>query len=166
MLVCPHYFYQCPCNSFHKITVVFLSGIAKLAFNKNYENAGYNSDFFKIIHQTGWSQWKIEPDISTVVGPSSTMVIELSNICVVFVFECGRPSLQISTLPLSVRPSSGGRPWVELSKSINLFLWNQFSTEYAKQNANQLLSKSAKLTFTGAIEKAEWRDWKNCINYK
>ena len=54
------------------------------------------------------------------------------------VFECGRQGLQSSTLSLSVRHSPGGRPWIELSKSINLFLWDPFSTEYAKQNANQL----------------------------
>ena len=67
------------------------------------------------------------------------MMIELSNICFVFalVFECGRPGLQTSTLPLSVHPSRGGRPLIELSKTINLFLWDPFSTEHAKQNANQ-----------------------------
>ena len=66
------------------------------------------------------------------------MVIELSNICVVFVFECDQPGLQSSTLPLSVCPGHGGRPWIELSKLINLFLFDPFSTEYAKQNANEL----------------------------
>ena len=72
----------------------------------------------------------------STLGPSSTMVIELSNI--VFVFECGRPGLQSSTLPLSVRPSRDWRPWIELSKSMNLLLPDPFSTEYVKQNANQL----------------------------
>ena len=50
------------------------------------------------------------PEIESTLGPSSTMVIELSNICVVFVFECGRPGLQSITLPLSVRPRRGERP--------------------------------------------------------
>ena len=56
----------------------------------------------------------------------------------VFAFERGRPGLQSSTLPLSVCPRRGGRPWIELSKSINLFLSDSFSTEYANQNTNQL----------------------------
>ena len=77
-------------------------------------------------------------DPASTIGPSSKMAIELSNICVVSVFECGRPGLQSSTLPLSVRPCHGGRPWIELSKSINLFLSDPFSTEYAKQDAYQL----------------------------
>ena len=81
---------------------------------------------------------EISVDPASTLGPSSTMVIELSNMFVVFLFECGWPGLQSSTLPLSVRPSRGGRPWTELSKSINLFLWGPFSNEYAKQNANQL----------------------------
>ena len=101
---------------------------------------------------------EISVDPASTLGPSSTMVIELSNICVVFVFEGGRPGLQSSTLPLSVRPSRGGRPWIELSKSINLFLWTRLQLNM--QNKMQIsylrsLSKSAKLTFTGAIEKAE-----------
>ena len=83
------------------------------------------------------------------------MMIELSYICVVFLFKCGRPGLQSSTLPLSVHPSRGGRPWIELSKSINLYLWDPLKIEYAKQNANQLTGKSARLAFTGAIEKTE-----------
>ena len=58
-------------------------------------------------------------------------------------------------LDLSVHPRRVGRPWIELSKSINLFLWDPFSTEYAKQNANQIFGKWAGLAFTGAIEKAE-----------
>ena len=73
-------------------------------------------------------------------------------------FECSLPGLPSSTLPLSVRPSRGGRPWIQLSKSINLFLWDRFSTEYAKQKANQLseiIEQVGWLAFTGAIEKAE-----------
>ena len=79
------------------------------------------------------------------------MMIELSNICVVF--EFGWPESQSSTLLLSVHPSPGGRPWIKPSKSINLFLWDPFSTKYAKQNANQLSGKTARLAFTGEIEK-------------
>ena len=37
--------------------------------------------------------------------------------------------------------SRGGPPWIELSKSINLFLWDPLSTEYAKQNENLMLSE-------------------------
>ena len=59
----------------------------------------------------------------------------------VFVLECGRPGLQSNTLPPSVHPRRGGRPWIELLKTINLFPWDPFSTEYAKQNANQQLSE-------------------------
>ena len=81
------------------------------------------------------------------------MMIELSDICIMF--ECGLPGLQNSTLPLSIYPSSGGRPWIELSELIDLFLLDPFSTKYAKQNANQLSGKLAGLVFTGAIEKAE-----------
>ena len=66
-------------------------------------------------------------------------------------FEFGWPGLQSSTLPLSVHPCRGGRPWIELSKSINLFLWDSFLSEYAKQNANQLSGKLAMLAFTGAM---------------
>ena len=36
-----------------------------------------------------------------------------------FASECGRPGLQRSTLPLSVHPGRSGRPWIELSKTIN-----------------------------------------------
>ena len=66
------------------------------------------------------------------------------------VFERGRPGLQSSTLPLSVHPSRGGRPWTLLSKWINqsvplTFLWDPLKIEYAKQNANQLSGKSAGL---------------------
>ena len=66
-------------------------------------------------------------------------------------FECGWSGLQNSTLPLSVHRCHGGRPWIELSKFIDLFLWDPFSSEYAKQNANQLSGKLARLAFTGAI---------------
>ena len=45
--------------------------------------------------------------------------------------------------------------WIKLSKLINLFLWDPFSTEYTKQNADQLSGKSARLAFTGATGKAE-----------
>ena len=69
------------------------------------------------------------------------MMIEISNICFVFVFACGRPGLQSSTLPLSVYRRRGGQPWIELIKMISLFLCGPFSTEYAKQNANQQLSE-------------------------
>ena len=69
-------------------------------------------------------------------------VMELSNICFVLVFECGRPGLQSSTLPLSVHPSRGGRPWIELSENDkSVPLGPVFSTEYAKPNANQQLSE-------------------------
>ena len=40
----------------------------------------------------------------------------------------------------------------KIDKSVPLDL---FSTEYAKQNANQLSGKLARSAFTGAIEKAE-----------
>ena len=52
---------------------------------------------------------------------------------------------------MSVHPRRGARPWIELSKSINRFLWDPFLSEYAKQNAYQLSGKLARLAFTGAI---------------
>ena len=84
------------------------------------------------------------------------MMMELSNICFVLVSECGRPGLQSSTLPLSVHSSRVGRPWIELSendKSVPLgpvFQLNMQIRSYLRS-----LSKSARLGFTGAIEKAE-----------
>ena len=76
------------------------------------------------------------------------------------VFECGRPGLQSNTLPLSVHPSRGGRPWIELSendKSVPLGPVFQLNMQNKMQISSYLrsLSKSARLEFTGAIEKAE-----------
>ena len=88
------------------------------------------------------------------------MMMELSNICFVLVFECGRPRLQSSTLPLSVHPSCGGRPWTELSEndhSVPLGPVFQLNMQKKMQISSYLRSsnKSARLGFTGAIEKAE-----------
>ena len=76
------------------------------------------------------------------------------------VFECGQPGLQSSTLPLSVHPSRGGRPWIELSendKSVPLGPVFRLYMQNKMQISSYLrsLSKSARLGFTGAIEKAE-----------
>ena len=60
---------------------------------------------------TKWQEQQISANPVSTLGPSSTMMMELSNICFVLVFECGRPGLESSTLPLSVHPSRGGRPW-------------------------------------------------------
>ena len=105
---------QCPYKTCHKITVVSLSGIASLAFSD--ENAGFHSGFFKIINSTGSRQRKIETDISnsllkqqvsqmarTADHCQSCLMIELSNICLVFVFEYGRPGLQSSNLPTELK---------------------------------------------------------------
>ena len=88
------------------------------------------------------------------------LMIELSNICFVLVFECGWPGLQSSTLPLSVHPSRGGRPWIELSendKSVPLGPVFQLNMQNKMQISSYLrsLSRSAMLGFTGAIEKAD-----------
>ena len=89
------------------------------------------------------------------------MMTELSNICFVLVFECGRPGLQSSTMPLSVHPMGrGGRPWIELSendKSVPLGPVFQLNMQNKMQISSymRLSSKSARLGFTGAIEKAE-----------
>ena len=88
------------------------------------------------------------------------MMMELSNICFVLVFECGWPGLQSSTLPLSVHPSPGGRPRIELSendKSVPLGPVFQLNMENKMQISSclRLSSKSARLGFTGAIGKAE-----------
>ena len=68
------------------------------------------------------------------------MMIELSNICVVF--ECVRPVLQSSTLSLSVHPSRGGVLWIELSKSINVFLWDPFLAGEAKPRKSLVVGQS------------------------
>ena len=89
------------------------------------------------------------------------MMMELSNICFELVFECGWPGLQSSTLPLSVHPSRGGRPWIELSekdKSVPLgpvFQLNMQNKIEKISSYLRLSSKSARSGFTGAIEKAE-----------
>ena len=66
---------------------------------------------------TKWQEQQISANPASTLGPSSAMMMELSNICFVLVFECGRPGLQSSTLPLSVHPSRGGRSWIELSEN-------------------------------------------------
>ena len=73
-----------------------------------------------------WQEQQIGANPESTLGPSSTIMMELSNICFVLVFECGQPGLQSSTLPLSVRPSRGGRPRIELSENDKLFLWDLF----------------------------------------
>ena len=105
------------------------------------------------------------------------MMMELSYICFVLVFECGRPGLQSSTPPLSVHTSRGGRPRIELSendKSVPLGPVFQLNMQNKMQissclrlsgrwtivavlelKVGTLWSKSARLGFTGAIEKAE-----------
>ena len=87
-------------------------------------------------------------------------MMELLNFCFVLVFECGRPGLQSSTLPLSVHPSRGGWLWIELSendKSVPLGPVFQLNMQNKMQISSylRLLSKSARSGFTGAIEKAE-----------
>ena len=89
--------------------------------------------------------------------------------------------LQSSTLPLSVHPSRGRWPRIELSKndkSVPLEPVFQLNMQNKMQTSSylKLSSKSARLGFTGAIEKAEtqrqWRDCemtkirKNYINWK
>ena len=76
------------------------------------------------------------------------------------VFECGWSGLQSSTLPPSVHPIRGGRPWIELSengKSVLLGPVFQLNVQNKMQISSylRLSSKSARLGFTGAIEKAE-----------
>ena len=46
------------------------------------------------------------------------------------------------------------RPWIELSKWMNLFLWDQMKIEYAKQNANQLSGELVSLVFSRVMEQA------------
>ena len=109
---------------------------------------------------TKWQEQQISANPASTLRSSSTMMMELSNICFVLVFECGRPGLQSSTLPLSVHPSSGGRPWSELSendKSVLLGPVFQLNMQNKMQISSYLRSssKSAGLGFTGAIQKAE-----------
>ena len=109
---------------------------------------------------TKWQEQQICVNPASTLGPSSTMMMELSNSCFVLVFECGRPGLQSSTLPLSVHPSRGGQLWIELSendKSVPLGPAFQLNMQNKMQISSYLrsLSKLARLGFTGAIEKAE-----------
>ena len=109
---------------------------------------------------TKWQEQEISANPVSTLGPSSTMMMESSNIYFVLVFECGRPGLQSSTLPLSVHSSRGGRPWIELSendKSVPLGPVFQLNIQNKMQISSYLrsLSKSARLGFTRAIEKAE-----------
>ena len=88
------------------------------------------------------------------------MMMELSNICLVLVFECGRPGLQSSTLPLSVHPSCGERPRIELSENDESVLLGpvfQLNMQNKMQISSylRLPSKSARLGFTGTTGKAE-----------
>ena len=112
-------------------------------------------DIIQVFFQNNKLNWlkamKIETDISTyssdsllkqqisvdpasTLGPSSTMVIGIIK----------HPALFLNVASDGYKaalchPGRGGRPWIDLSKSINLFLWDDpFSTEYAKQNTNQL----------------------------
>ena len=71
---------------------------------------------FSNSKSTKWQEQQISANPVSTLGPLSTMMMELSNICFVLVFECGRPVLQSSALPLSVHSSRGGRPWIELSE--------------------------------------------------
>ena len=85
---------------------------------------------------------------------------ELSNICFVLVFECGRPGLQSSTMPHQFIPAVVGGRGLNFQKRISCSSGTCFSTE-SVQNKMQISSylrsssKSARLGFTGAIEKAE-----------
>ena len=111
-------------------------------------------------NSTKWQERQISANPASTLGPSSTMMMELSNICFVLLFECGRPGLQSSTLPLSVHPNHGGRPWIELSendKSVPVGPVFQLNMQNKMQISSYLRSssKSARLGFTGAIEKAE-----------
>ena len=90
------------------------------------------------------------------------MMMELSNICFVLVFECGRPGLQSSTLSLSVYPSRGRRLRIELSendKSVPLGPVFQLNMQNKKCKSAAVLdyraSQLARLGFTGAIGKAK-----------
>ena len=65
-----------------------------------------------------------------------------------------------SAVPLSVHPSRGGRPWIKLSendKSVPLGPVFQLNMQNKMQISSylRLSSRSARLGFTGAIEKAE-----------
>ena len=131
--------------------------------SRKKERKKTNSKLFTKISQQQVNQMARTADQcqpASTLGPSSTMMTELSNICFVLVFECGRPGLQSSTLPLSIHPSRGGRPWIELSendKSVPLGPVFQLNMQNKILISSSLRSssKSARLGFTGAIEKAE-----------
>ena len=115
---------------------------------------------FSNSKSTKWQEQQISANPTSTLGPSSTMMMELSYICFVLVFECVQPGLPSSTLPLSVHPSRGGRPTIELSendKSVPLGPVFQLNMQNKMQISSylRLSSKSARLGFTGAIEKAE-----------
>ena len=117
---------------------------------------------------TKWQERQISANPASTLGPSSTMMMELSNICFVLVFECGRPGLQSSTMPHQFIPAVVGGRGLNFQKRISCSSGTCFSTE-SVQNKMQISSylrsssKSARLGFTGAIEKAEkQRQWRDC----
>ena len=120
----------------------------------NYLQKSVNSKSTKRQEQ------QISANLASTLGPSSTMMMESSNICFVLVFECARPGLRGSTLPQSVHPIRSGWPSIELSendKSVPLGPVFQLNMRNKMQISSYLRSsrKSARLGFTGAIEKAE-----------
>ena len=110
---------------------------------------------------TKWQEQQISANSASTLGPSSTTMMELSNICFVLVFECGRPGLQSSTLPLYqfIPALVGGRGlnFQKNDKSVPLGPVFQLNMQNKMQISSYLRSssKSARLGFTGAIEKAE-----------
>ena len=59
---------------------------------------------------TKWQEQQVSVVPALTYGTSSTIGIELSNTCIVFVFECGQPGLQSSTAVVgSCRSNSQNR---------------------------------------------------------
>ena len=88
------------------------------------------------------------------------MIMELSNIALCLCLNVAGQGYKAAPLPLSVHPSRGGRPWIKLSendKSVPLGPVFQLNMQNKMQISSslRLSSKSARLGFTGAIEKAE-----------
>ena len=121
---------------------------------KNWNSHQYSSNLLPTNSKsTKWQEQQISANPASTLGPSSVMMMELSNICFVLVFERGWPGLHSSTLSLSVHPGRGGRPWIELSendKSVPLGPVFQLNMQNKMQISSYLrsLSKSAGLGLT------------------
>ena len=116
LVLCWHVQYYKSC---HKITAVFFSCIAELAFSD--ENVGFNSGFLQIISLSWLKATKIETDISNstkwqlqqiIVNHALTLAPFFSTmaliLCCVRMWPASVTKQHFATIP--VHPGSGGQP--------------------------------------------------------